>query len=61
MNARDDAEFTALRDSWRAGVPKVGPVDAANADRLFAVIAEQGGSELTEGLAGLPKGLFWQP
>ena len=61
MNAADDAEFQALREGWRAGIPAPGPVDAGNAQKLFAAMAELGGDELTGGLRELPEGLFWTP
>lgn len=60
MEAGTDAEFTALRDGWRAGIPPEGPVDPADAQELFALLAELGGDELTGGLTALPEGLFWQ-
>ncbi|WP_134724847.1 ABC transporter substrate-binding protein [Paracoccus luteus] len=59
MNAADDAEFAALRDGWRAGIPQSQQVDAAAAQKMFAVMAELGGDELTGGLTELPAGLFW--
>lgn len=59
MNAENDAEFAALRDGWRAGIPPAGPVNAENAQAMFAVMAELGGDELTGGLTTLPEGLFW--
>ncbi len=59
MNAANDAEFEALRDGWRAGIPPEGPVNAENAQAMFAVMAELGGEELTGGLTELPEGLFW--
>lgn len=61
MNAADDAEFEALKAGWRAGIPPPGPVDAANAQKIFATMAELGGDELTGGLTTLPEGLFWSP
>ena len=61
MNAKDDAEFLALRAGWRAGIPAPGPVDAAKAQKLFAAMAALGGDELTGGLTELPAGLFWTP
>lgn len=61
MEARDDAEFQALRDGWRAGIPAPGPVNAENAQKLFATMAALGGEELTGGLTELPQGLFWSP
>ena len=60
MEAGTEAEFIALRDGWRAGIPPEGPVDPADAQRLFALLAELGGDELTGGLSDLPPGLFWQ-
>lgn len=59
MNAADEAEFQALRAGWLAGIPPAGPVDADNAARLFSVMAELGGQDLTGGLTELPLGLFW--
>jgi len=59
MNAKDDAQFAALRDGWRAGIPKSQKVDAAAAQKMFGVMAELGGDELTGGLKELPAGLFW--
>ena len=59
MNAADDAEFAALRDGWREGIPPEGPVDAASAQKMFAVMADLGGDTLTGGLTELPEGLFW--
>jgi NitT/TauT family transport system substrate-binding protein len=61
MNAADDAEFEALKAGWRAGIPAPGPVNAANAEKTFAAMAELGGDELTGGLTTLPAGLFWSP
>ncbi|VDS08206.1 NMT1/THI5 like protein [Paracoccus haematequi] len=60
MGATTDAEFMALRDGWRAGIPAEGPVDADAARDLFAVLADLGGDDLTGGLTDLPEGLFWQ-
>ena len=61
MNAADDAEFEALKAGWRAGIPAPGPVNAENAQKTFAAMAELGGDELTGGLTTLPAGLFWSP
>ena len=60
MNAKDDAEFIALRDGWRAGIPAPGPVNVDNARKMYATMAALGGEELTGGVADLPDGLFWQ-
>ena len=59
MNAANDAEFAALREGWREGIPPEGPVDADNAQKMFALMAELGGDDLTGGLTELPEGLFW--
>jgi NitT/TauT family transport system substrate-binding protein len=59
MNADNDAEFAALREGWRAGIPASQTVDPAAAQRMFSVMAELGGDELTGGLTELPEGLFW--
>lgn len=61
MNAESEAEFAALRDRWRAGIPSARGVDPAAAQRMFALMAELGGEELTGGLTELPEGLFWTP
>jgi NitT/TauT family transport system substrate-binding protein len=60
MNAESDAEFAALRDGWRAGVPADGPVDEANAAKVFAVMAELGGEELLGKVTTLPEGVFYK-
>ncbi|SIS56000.1 ABC transporter substrate-binding protein [Paracoccus saliphilus] len=59
MNAADDAEFEALREGWHAGIPPQGDVDRGNAQRMFSIMADLGGEELTGGLTELPEGLFW--
>ncbi|QDL93893.1 ABC transporter substrate-binding protein (plasmid) [Paroceanicella profunda] len=70
MNAADDAEFAALREGFRAGIPAPGPVDEAAAGRLLSLMADLGGADLVgPDLAGagpdagprLPPGLFVQP
>jgi NitT/TauT family transport system substrate-binding protein len=60
MNAEDDAEFAALRDGWRAGVPADAPVDEANAAKVFALMAELGGEELLGTVTTLPDGVFYK-
>lgn len=59
MDAANDAEFRALREGWRAGIPPDGPVDPRDAQQMFAVMAGLGGDDLTGGLTRLPEGLFW--
>jgi len=58
MNAGDDAEFAALRDGFRAGIPEPGPVDAADVAEVMAIMAELGGSELVGKATTLPEGVF---
>jgi NitT/TauT family transport system substrate-binding protein len=59
MGAENDAEFAALRDGWRAGVPADAPVDEANAAKVFALMAELGGEELLGKVTTLPEGVFY--
>jgi len=58
MNARTDAEFEALRDDWRAGIPAPGNVDADAANAFLALMAELGGEELVGAATTLPEGTF---
>lgn len=58
MNAGDDAEFMALRDGYRAGIPSGKPIDEAAADRFLRLMAELGGEELVGKATSLPDGLF---
>jgi len=58
MNAKNDAEFQALRDDWRAGIPRPGNVDPAAANAFLQVMARLGGAELVGQATTLPAGLF---
>ncbi|TNC60390.1 ABC transporter substrate-binding protein [Rubellimicrobium roseum] len=58
MNAANDAEFEALREGFRAGIPAPGPVDTAAAGRMLEVMAELGGEELVGKATAVPEGLF---
>lgn len=60
MNADTDAEFAALRDGWRKGVPADAPVDEANAAKVFALMVELGGEELLGKVTQLPEGIFYK-
>ena len=60
MNADDDAEYAALRDGWRQGVPADAPVDEANAAKVFALMVELGGEELLGKVTALPEGVFYK-
>lgn len=60
MNAEDDAEYTALREGWRQGVPADAPVDEDNAAKVFALMVELGGEELLGQVKELPEGVFYK-
>lgn len=61
MNAATDAEFAALRDGFRAGIPAPGPVDEAAADQMLRLMAKLGGNALLGDATALPAGVFLQP
>lgn len=58
MNARSDAQFIALRDDWRAGIPPAGAIDEAAANAMLALMAELGGEALVGEAKTLPAGTF---
>ncbi len=58
MHAADDAEFEALREGFRAGIPTDRPVDEASAARMYEVMARLGGEELVGKAATMPEGVF---
>ena len=57
MNAADDAQFEALRDGYRAGIPSGAPVDVAAADAMLKIMADLGGEDLV-GKATSVDGVF---
>ena len=60
MEAADEAEFVALRDSFRDGIPKESPArDAKAAAEVFSVLVEFGGAELVGDERELSPGTFW--
>lgn len=58
MNVKNDAQFIALRDDWRAGIPPKGNVDAEAAAQMLALMADLGGVRLVGKATSLPDGLF---
>ncbi len=58
MNAKTDAQFTRLRDDFRAGIPDRITVDQVDASRFLALMAELGGETLVGQASTLPEGLF---
>jgi NitT/TauT family transport system substrate-binding protein len=58
MNADTEAQFLALRDDFRAGIPADAAVDADSADRLLRLMADLGGEKLVGGATELPPGVF---
>lgn len=58
--AKDDATFTALRETWRAGVPKAfGKAEQERASQAFDIMVAVGGSELAGKATSLVPGTFW--
>jgi NitT/TauT family transport system substrate-binding protein len=61
MRVEGQAEFEALRDGYRSGIPT--PLDKAaveDAERLLAELASLGGPELTGEKGELSPGTFWE-
>ena len=58
MRVKSDAEFIALRDGFRAGIPNGEPVDEEAADRFLRLMAELGGEKLVGKATTLPQGVF---
>lgn len=61
MNAKSDAQFTALKAGFRVGIPAPGPVDETSAAKLLEIMANLGGEELMGKTTNLPDGVFVQP
>lgn len=60
MQAEDDATWRALRDRYRAGIPRSwGDAERADAAKLLALMTSLGGRELVGDAATLPEGTFW--
>ncbi len=61
MNAKDDAQFEALKAGFVAGIPTVTTVDEAAAARMMSLMIELGGAELVGDMTELPQGVFYRP
>ncbi len=59
MRVKSDAQFVALRDGFRAGIPAATPVDLAAAARMLDVMRAFGGAALLGPVTTLPDGVFW--
>ncbi len=58
--AGSEETFVALRDSYRAGIPKsFGDGDIVAAEQLFSTLAKYGGRDLVGDSASLAPGTFW--
>lgn len=58
MKVQTDQDFEALKAGFRAGIPQSNVVNLEAAQRLYAVLAEGGGSDLTDAQATLAVGTF---
>lgn len=58
MNSKTEAEFEALKQGFRAGIPNSNQIDLASAEKLFTLLAEYGGSELVGDQQKLEDGTF---
>lgn len=58
MKPKSDAEFVALRDGFRDGIPDGAVSNTAGAEKLFDVMAALGGEKLVGRAATLPDGVF---
>lgn len=58
MPANTEAEFEALKEGYRTGIPGTAPVDLDNARAVFALMARLGGAELVGSATEMPEGVF---
>jgi len=59
MNVADDAQFAALKEGFRAGIPAPGQIDEEAAARMLALMAELGGEKLMGDTTEMPEGVFF--
>lgn len=61
MRVEDEASFVALREGFRAGIPRMPVADAERAAaRAFAILAAEGGEALVGRARELAPGTFWR-
>jgi len=59
--AENEATLRALRTAYRQGIPQqFGKAEIAAANRVFQILAREGGSELVGPSTSLTPGTFWQ-
>lgn len=61
MNAKNDAQFAALKAGFRAGIPQQFSIDEAAADRMLKLMVELAGEKLLGDAKELPSGVFYRP
>ncbi|MCG8099121.1 MAG: ABC transporter substrate-binding protein, partial [Candidatus Thiodiazotropha taylori] len=60
MKAPDEATFVALRDGFRAGIPRQwGDTEQNDAKQLFDILFRLGGKRLVGNTTQLAEGTFW--
>lgn len=61
MRAEDEATFVALREGFRAGIPRVSDDEAERvAAQVFDILAAEGGAALVGNASTLAPGTFWK-
>lgn len=62
MQVKSDAEFTRLRDYFRAGIPgSWDEADIASSKKLYDLLADLGGSDFVGPNPRFEQALFWSP
>ena len=58
MNAKDDAQFEALKAGWIAGIPATASVDEDAARAMYNLMVDLGGEKLVGDATEMPDGVF---
>lgn len=61
MKPANDAEFVALIDGFRKGIPTTYDVDQDGANGMLQLMSDLGGTELVGDVSSVPEGLFINP